>query len=140
MRRTSGGAFVRAGSVSLQDAAAGACGGAAPYNASALGYDCALFARKFPRDTASAAQHLLAACGSGLGIANDGVCNNQTEEIPEQRVSSAHAARHILLEQEGGWLSHGLAAPERLSGLQDRQSWGLPRQEVYVPEWLEDRL
>lgn len=131
--RTSGAAFVRAGSISLQDAAQQACGTAngPAYNTTALTYDCALFARKFPRDTASAAQFLLASCGSGLNITNDGVCDERTEQIPEQRVSSAHSARHMLREEQD-WLKHVS------TGRQHVISQRTLHQSI--PDWLEDRL
>ena len=100
---------MRAGSISLQDAAHQACNWPG-YNATALTYDCALFARKFPSYTASAAQHLLAGCSSGLNITNDGVCDESAEEIPHQRVSStgAHIARRMLHGDgdEDPWLQH----------------------------------
>jgi len=69
--RSSGAAFVRAGSISLEDAAQQACSRPG-FNTTALTYDCGLFARKFPSYTASAAQHLLASCSSGLNITNGG--------------------------------------------------------------------
>ena len=127
------GAFVRAGSISLQDAAQQACSTAdAPaYNASALTYGCALFARKFPRNTASAAQFLLASCGSGLNITNDGVCDESTEQIPEQRVSSAHSARHRLLEKQ-----------DQLRPVSTERQHVSSQRTLHqvIPDWLEDRL
>ena len=124
---------MRAGSISLQDAAQQACSMAdrPAYNTSALTYDCALFARKFPRDTASAAQFLLASCGSGLNITNDGVCDESTEQIPEQRVSSAHSARHMLRVGQDR-LRH--ASTERQHVTSQRTLY------QFIPEWLEDRL
>ena len=134
---SSAGAFVRAGSISLQDAEHHACSRPG-YNTTALTYDCALFARKFPSYTASAAQHLLASCSSGLNITNDGVCDESAEEIPHQRVSSAgaHVARRMLHGDEEVYLQHLIAKSER---------WGDKQQEViraqqHSPAWLEDRL
>ena len=132
---SSAGAFVRAGSISLQDAAQQVCSRRG-YNASALTYDCALFARKFPSYTASAAQHLLASCSSGLNITNDGLCDESAEEIPHQRVSSAHAARHILQRYTDPWVQPVTSESVR---------WGSKGQEVtggwqHIPAWLEDRL
>ena len=47
---------------------------AAGYNSSALGYDCALFARKFPRDTARARW---SACSAGaLACTNGSMCSS----------------------------------------------------------------
>ena len=134
---SSAGAFVRAGSISLQDAAQQACSRPG-YNATALTYDCALFARKFPSYTASAAQHLLASCGSGLNITNDGVCDEGAEEIPHQRVSSAgaHVARRMLRGDEDAWPQHLIDVSERWGG---KQQEGLGAQQ-HIPAWLEDRL
>ena len=101
------------------------------YNTSALTYDCALFARKFPRDTASAAQFLLASCGSGLNITNDGFCDESTEQIPEQRVSSAHSARHMLREEQD-WLRHVGKEREHVTTQRNMHQ--------FIPDWLEDRL
>lgn len=100
-------------------------------NTSALAHDCALFARKFPRDTASAARSLLAGCSSGLLITSDGVCDETTAQIPEQQVSSAHSARHILREEQER-LRH--VSTER----QQVTSW--PDLHRFLPDWLEDRL
>ena len=133
--RSSAGAFVRAGSISLQDAAQHACHRPG-YNSSALTYDCALFARKFPSYTASAAQHLLASCSSGLNITNDGVCDKSAEEIPHQRVSGTHTARRVLNEDEDLWLQHLISMRERTGG----QWQEVTREQQHIPSWLEDRL
>ena len=132
--RSSAGAFVRAGSISLQDAAQHACHRRG-YNSSALTYDCALFARKFPSYTASAAQHLLASCSSGLNITNDGVCDKSAEEIPHQRVSGAHTARRIL-KDEDVWQQHLISMREHASS----QWQELTREQQQASAWLEDRL
>lgn len=118
---------MRAGSTTLQDAAQQACNRSG-YNTTALTYDCALFARKFPRNTASAAQHLMARCSGGLNITNDGVCDQSAEEIPAQRVNSAHPIRRVLYREEDAW-ENQRSADNHGIGSQSR-----------TPDWLEDRL
>jgi hypothetical protein len=62
------------------------------YNSSLLGYLCPVFARKFPRETASAVYNLLHSCSTGLNITNSGKCPEGGEEIPNQRVGSEHSS------------------------------------------------
>lgn len=72
----------------LEGIAPEAC--AAPgYNGTALGYDCPLFARKFPRETASAVYNLFRSCTTGLNVTNSGLCADGAADIPDQRVSNA---------------------------------------------------
>ncbi len=68
------------------------------YNGSALGYDCPLFARKFPRETASAVYNLFRSCTTGLNITNSGLCAEGAADILDQRVSNEHSSRRELRE------------------------------------------
>lgn len=80
------------------DSSEPACDVARSYNSTALGYDCPIFARKFPRDTASAVYNLLRGCSTGLNITNTGECPEGDEDIPDQRVSkqqSSHRMREL---------------------------------------------
>ncbi|EIE23577.1 hypothetical protein COCSUDRAFT_41776 [Coccomyxa subellipsoidea C-169] len=68
------------------------------YNGSALSYDCPLFARKFPRETASAVYNLFRSCTTGLNITNSGLCAEGAADILDQRVSNEHLSRRELRE------------------------------------------
>ena len=59
----------------------------------ALGYECPVFARKFPKNTASVVYNLLKSCEHELCIANDGNC---TDSIPEQSVRHNATSRVML--------------------------------------------
>lgn len=97
----------------------GACAAAAGYNGSALGYDCPLFARKFPRETASAVYNLFRSCTTGLNITNAGLCAEGAAEIGDQRVGNEHLARRELGEGSRKMLGGGRA--------------------VVVPPWHEEQ-
>lgn len=58
-----------------------------------LGYQCPLFARKFPREASNVVVNVLKDCRSGLFITNNGNCSN---EIPEQRVAQEKSQRRLL--------------------------------------------
>ena len=126
---------MRAGSVSIRDTAQQACSWSS-YNTSALTYGCALLARKFPSDTASAAQHLLASCSSSLKITNDGDCDESAEEIMHQRDCGvgAHIGRRMLHVSKDAWLQHLIDQSERGGG----EEHAVGRQRP-IPAWLEDR-
>ena len=120
----------------MRDTAQQACSRSS-YNTSALTYGCALFARKFSSNTASAAQHLLASCSSGLKITNDGDCDESAEEIPHQHVSGAgaHVGRRMLHGSEDAWPQHLIDQSERGGGDEDAVG-----RKHRIPAWLEDRF
>ena len=128
----SAGAFLRADSANLQGAAQSACRSPG-YNTSALTYDCTLFARKFPRATASAAQRLFANCSSGLNIADIDNCVQSTEEPPRQGLNTTPVVRRMLQPMEG-------VGNSKFSTAGPMEQGGHPALQQAMPEWLEDRV
>lgn len=55
-----------------------------------LGYDCPIFARKFPPDARNAVFDLLSRCDTTLCITNDGDCGTG------RRIAPAASARRLL--------------------------------------------
>jgi hypothetical protein len=91
------------------------------YNGSALGYDCPLFARKFPRETASAVYNLFRSCTTGLNVTNTGLCAEGAAENLDQRVSNEHLNRREL--GEGSRRMLGRQRPGMVSKEQEELNW-----------------
>ncbi|CAL8472071.1 g11613 [Coccomyxa elongata] len=117
--RSSAGQFVYEADLQQLGSSPGACAAAGGYNGSALSYDCPLFARKFPRETASAVYNLFRSCTTGLNITNAGLCAEGAAEIGDQRVGNEHLARRELGEGSRKMLVGGRA--------------------VVVPPWHEEQ-
>ena len=64
----------------------------------------------------------------------DGICDQSAEEIPQQRVSSAHVNRRMLQGEEDAWLRH------LISEQPGEGQWGTEGLQQHIPAWLEDRL
>ncbi len=72
MRRTSADLFVNASTVTVDS-----CSSEPASFANTLGYQCPLFARKFPADTAEALRKLMGDCRNRLRIVNGPQCSMQ---------------------------------------------------------------
>ncbi|BDA47491.1 probable glycosyltransferase BC10 at C-terminar half [Coccomyxa sp. Obi] len=118
--RSSAGQFVYEADLQQLGSSPGACGGPGGYNGTALGYDCPLFARKFPRETASAVYNLFRSCTTGLNITNAGLCAEGAAEIGDQRVGNEHLARRELGEGSRKMLVKGRAV---VPPWQEEQDW-----------------